>query len=81
MFLQCNKCRRIHEVAMPDMLTLFADCQQCKEITLHTPASFEAYVTQEYRMRSTTAPATMSVEYEEYSISPLTMVDAALLKQ
>ena len=80
MYLQCNKCRRIHEVAMPDMLTHFADCQQCKEITLHTPASFDAYVTQDYRMRSyrmrsTTAPATISVEYEEYSISPLTMVD------
>lgn len=62
------------------MLTQFVDCHQCKEITLHTPVSFDAYVTQEYRMRSTTSPATMSIEYEEYSISPLAMVDATLLR-
>lgn len=80
MFLQCSKCRRIHEVAMTDVLTHFADCKQCKEVTLHTPASFDAYVTQDYRMRSTTIPETISVEYEEYSISPLAMVDATLLR-
>ena len=52
MFLQCNKCRRIHEAAMPDMLTYLAECQQCKEVTLHTPSTFDAYVTQDYRLRS-----------------------------
>lgn len=55
MLVKCNRCRDVHEAAIPPTLAtqFLASCPMCREVTMHRDASYEEIIT--YRQDATEA--------------------------